>query len=119
MKLFTKAQEAQLLANGIAQADSFKTGVMPEGVKPVVKLFGGGSFTWLLSEIDPQCPDLAFGLCDLGMGSPELGSVSLSELASLKFPPFGFPVELDENFKGEKPLSEYAEEARAAGRIVA
>ena len=48
-----------------------------------------------------------------------MGSVSLSELKSLKFPPFGLGVERDLYFKAEKSLLEYWEEAREAGRIVA
>ena len=50
---------------------------------PVVKLFTpDASATWLLTELDPADPDLAFGLCDLGLGCPELGYVRLSELES-------------------------------------
>jgi len=53
--------------------------------QPVVKLFTpDGGCTWLLTEIDPEDPDIAFGLCDLGFGCPELGSVSLSELESVR-----------------------------------
>lgn len=44
----------------------------------VAKLFTlGAGETWLLTEIDPGDHDHAFGLCDLGMGMPELGWVSL------------------------------------------
>jgi hypothetical protein len=39
---------------------------------------------WLLTELDPDDPELAFGLCDLGMGYPEIGWVYLPELAALK-----------------------------------
>lgn len=49
-----------------------------------VKFFGGAC-TWFLTEYDPE-EDLAFGLCDLGMGYPELGYVSLAEIRELKFP---------------------------------
>ncbi len=38
----------------------------------------------LLTEIDPDDHDHAFGLCDLGMGMPELGWVSLQELATVR-----------------------------------
>jgi hypothetical protein len=38
---------------------------------------------------------MMFGWCDLGMGCPELGYVSLSELEEAKFPPFGLGVERD------------------------
>jgi hypothetical protein len=36
----------------------------------------------LLTEIDPDDEDLAFGLCDLGLGSPELGWVRLDDGAA-------------------------------------
>jgi hypothetical protein len=54
---------------------------------PVVRLYLPGTVCeWLLSELEPDDnPDIAFGLCDLGLGFPELGSVSLSELASIRF----------------------------------
>lgn len=72
--------------------------------------------TWLLSEVDPEDPDIAFGLCDLGMGCPELGSVSLSEIAALRGKR-GLPVERDLYFQATKPLTAYADEARLLGRI--
>ncbi|WP_409017724.1 DUF2958 domain-containing protein [Dyadobacter sp. CY323] len=37
---------------------------------PAVKLFIANA-TWLLSEINPLYDDIAFGLCDLGVGYPE------------------------------------------------
>ena len=86
---------------------------------PVVKLFmpdGGG--TWLLTELNAEDHTLAMGLCDLGVGLPELGYVSLAELASLRGL-LGLPVERDLHFRADKRLSVYAREARAAGRIMA
>ena len=60
---------------------------------------------------------LAFGLWDLGIGSPKLESFSLGGLASLKST-LGHGVEMDLNFQpADKPLSHYAREAMAAGRI--
>lgn len=86
---------------------------------PVVKLFTpDASATWLLSECDPDDPDRLFGLCDAGIGCPELGYVSLREIAAVKGR-LGMPVERDEHFIAEKPLSAYADEARANGRILA
>ncbi|SFM46337.1 Protein of unknown function [Methylobacterium pseudosasicola] len=47
---------------------------------PVVKLFNPmGPATWLPCELDAD-GDTLFGLCDLGVGEPELGYVSLEEL---------------------------------------
>src|SRR5215471_5381009 len=86
---------------------------------PVVKLFTpNAGCTWLLTEIDPDNPNIAFGLCDLGMGCPELGSVSLSELESVRGR-LGLPVERDLHFHPTKMLSIYADEARAHGAIKA
>lgn len=103
MKLFTKAQHDRLLANG-RQPD--------RDYPPVVKLFTpDAGCTWLLSEIDPEEPDIAFGLCDLGFGCPELGSVSLAELRSLRGK-LGLPVERDLSFTAGHPMSVYAEAAR-------
>ena len=86
---------------------------------PAVKLFTpDAACTWLLTEIDPDDPDIAFGLCDLGMGTPEIGSVSLSELASIRGR-LNLPVERDLYFTATKTLSAYADEARAHGAIKA
>jgi hypothetical protein len=80
MKLFTNAQTAELLANGAVSARGEN-----HDPKPVVKLFTPVSnATWLLTELDPADPDVAFGLCDLGLGCPELamyGSRSCSVCA--------------------------------------
>lgn len=85
----------------------------------VVKLFTpDGGATWLLTELDPEDTDIAYGLCDLGMGNLELGSVRLSEVATVRGK-FGLPVERGLWFAASKPLSAYAIEAVHAGRIVA
>ena len=48
------------------------------GNMPWLKLFNPvGAETWLISEIEAD-GDTMFGLCDLGWGHPELGSVSLN-----------------------------------------
>ncbi len=86
---------------------------------PVVKLFTpDAQCTWLLTEVYPADPDVAFGLCDLGQGFPELGDVRLSEIAAVRGL-MGLPVERDRGFAATKTLSEYADEARGAQRIVA
>ena len=104
---------AQLLANG-------RQSLADEGFDPppVVKLFTpDAGATWLLTEIDPDDEDHAFGLCDLGLGFPELGYVSLAELMTVRGR-LGLFVERDLLFTGSKALSAYAREARLAGRIV-
>ena len=112
--LIPKAERERLLANGRRSAEDPSFDPFP-----VIKLFTpDGGATWLLSEIDPEAPDIAFGLCDLGLGFPELGTVSLAELASVRGR-LGLPVERDRFFEAEKPLSAYTDEAFRQGRIVA
>jgi len=84
---------------------------------PLVKFFTpDAAATWLLTELDPEDPDIAFGLCDLGLGFPELGSVSLSELDSVRGR-LNLPIERDRHFRATKTLSAYADDARAKGAI--
>jgi hypothetical protein len=64
-----------------------------------LKLFGGSSATWLITEIEPD-GDTLWGLADIGMGCCEYGTVSFNELKATKFPPFGLQVERDRHFKG-------------------
>ncbi|MFY7834828.1 MAG: DUF2958 domain-containing protein [Novosphingobium sp.] len=102
----------QLLANGHCTAGG--DDIDPH---PVIKLFTpDAGATWLLTEIDPDDEDLGFGLCDLGLGMPELGYVRLSEIAAVRGR-YGLPVERDTSFIADRPLSHFAEEARSAGRI--
>lgn len=115
MELLTHEQREQLLANGRENAGREQT----KDHRPVVKLFcPWGGATWLLTELDPEAPDIAFGLCDLGMGCPELGSVSLAELESVRGPG-GLTIERDQFFHATDPLSVYAREAERHGRILA
>jgi hypothetical protein len=85
---------------------------------PVLKLFTPDvGATWLIAECDPDNPDFLYALCDLGLGCPELGYVSLAEIMAVKGP-LGLPVERDLHFVADKSLSAYAEEARIKGRII-
>jgi len=109
----TDEQRIVLLANGRTSLDN------PDfNPAPVVKLFTpDAGATWLLTEIDPDDHDHAFGLCDLGLGMPELGWVSLDELATVRGG-LGQPIERDLHLQAEKRLSAYARDARLAGRVV-
>lgn len=85
---------------------------------PVVLLFYPFSpATWLLSELNPYDKDTAYGLCDMGVGSPDLGPVSLEEIESVRS--LGAAVIRDPDFVGRYPLSIYAEAARGRGAITA
>jgi hypothetical protein len=121
-KLLLTAQREKMLANGRANLE-LRTRPDSDGETvdylPVVKLFTPWTAcTWLLTELDPENPDIAFGLCDLGQGFPELGSVSLVEIRELRHRS-GLYVERDAHFTATKTLGAYAAEARAKGRIEA
>lgn len=119
MKILLNDQRQRLIANGQFNTTRRMAGQTEIDFMPVVKLFTPwGAGTWLLSELDPQDTDIAFGLCDLGLGFPELGNVSLTELQELQGP-LGLRVERDLHFKAVKTLGQYAEEARRHERIVA
>ena len=110
-ELLTVEDRVRLLVNALAEDR--------DQLEPILKLFTpDGAATWLISEVDPDDPDRLFGLCDLGLGFPELGYVSLAEISSVRGQ-LGLPVERDLHFVADKPLSAYAEEARRQGRIVA
>ncbi|MQB35430.1 DUF2958 domain-containing protein [Agrobacterium tumefaciens] len=104
----------RLIENG--RTDEVQDGFDPF---PVVKLFTlDAAATWLLTEAFPEGDDIRlFGLCDLGLGSPELGYVMLSEIEDVRGG-LGLPVERDLYFKAEHRLSTYAKIARHAGMIV-
>ncbi|MAW89423.1 MAG: transposase [Phyllobacteriaceae bacterium] len=113
MKLLTQSIINQLAKNGeVAEQDpSFDP-------SPVVKLFTpDAGATWLLAWTDPQDPDIAFGLCDLGLGYAELGSVRLSEIASIRGR-FGLPAERDQHWTPTGTLGAYAKASYPKGRIV-
>jgi hypothetical protein len=117
MELITKAQTEQLLANGRAQRAAIDRDADALDFEPVVKLFTPDApCTWLFTEMDAE--GLVFGLCDLGMGEPELGYVSLLELVAVRGK-LGLPIERDLHFVANKTISAYAEEARDLRRIVA
>jgi hypothetical protein len=117
VKLLTKEIEDRLLENGRRNAERMAVDGKTIDFEPVVKLFTpDAACTWLLTELDPENPDIAFGLCDLGMGHPEVGAMSLSEIANVRGR-FGLPVERDRHFRAAKTLAAYANEARGHGRI--
>lgn len=112
-KFILDSQMKALIANGKVTAETADG----SHLKPVVKFFNpAGAATWLISEIAAD-GDTLFGLCDLGVGSPELGYVSLSELQAIKGR-FGLGIERDMHFEAQGTMEQYANAARRAGHIV-
>lgn len=114
MDLITPEQRILLLANGRTARDNPHFDPWP-----LLKWFNPcGAATWLISELDPDDEDLAHGLCDLGLGTPEIGLVSVRELYSIRLMGGALGIERDLHWRADKPISAYARLARAAGRIV-
>ena len=98
---------AKLLANGAARGPDHA---------PLLKLFNPiGAATWLASELYED-GDTLFGLADLGFGCPEMGTFSLTEIASVRLP-YGLRIERDLYFRARFGLTVYSDAARIAGRI--
>lgn len=113
MKLFTDEQYRQLLENG-------KPENRDKDHPPVAHLyFNWHPAEWLISEIDPENPGIAFGLCDLGMGFPEMGYIDLQELKSLKVgpEPFALPIANNTLFEGKYPLTVYWKASKVHSKI--
>lgn len=110
--LLTQALRTHLRRNADVSA------IAEQDHRPVVKFFTpDGSATWLFSELALD-GDTLFGLCDLGHGEPEIGYASLAEIQAIRGP-LRLLVERDRHFRADRPLTEYADEARRRGRIVA
>ena len=112
-RLITEDERRQLLAHGQARAAGQTIDPWP-----VVQLFTPDAHaTWLLASLDPADGDTAHGLIDLGIGMPALGTVKLSDLASI-VGPRQQPVMRDRYFQAVRPLSEYLRLMQENGGIV-
>jgi len=111
MTFLTDEQRSQMLANGAARARGDAADPLP-----VVKLYTlDAGAAWLLTELEAD-GDKAFGLCDVGTGSPELGQVSLSALEGVRGPR-GMRIVTDPHFKPRQTLSGYLADAQRDGSI--
>jgi hypothetical protein len=116
MILLTPQLHTALRANAISRHACDARGDRFDPV-PLVKLFNPiGAATWLATELAEDC-DTLFGLADLGFGCPELGSFSLSEIASVRLP-YGLRIERDIAFDTPHRLSVWADWSRRAGSIL-
>lgn len=96
MRLLTKGIEAALV-----KASGNDSGGDHQPV--VVKFFTpDAQCTWFILDgsREPNGDWRLFGLCDLGMGCPELGYVMLSELQAIRGQ-FRLPVERDISWTGD------------------
>ena len=101
----------------IVLEEEIKESYKPKLVRYVKLHSKYGKAVWLLSELD-AANNIAFGLCDLGQGKPELSYVSITDLESIKHARLKVPmVEIDPVFDGKYPLSVYLEAAKINKRV--
>jgi hypothetical protein len=111
MTFLTDEQRGRMLANGVARARGDALDPLP-----VVKLYTlDAGAVWLLTELNAD-GDKAYGLCDAGTGSPELGHVSLAALEGVRGPR-GMRIVVDPHFKPRQTLSGYLADAQRDGSI--
>jgi hypothetical protein len=88
-----------------------------EDITVICKFFNPcGAGTWYCYEYDEEYKEF-MAFCNLGDPQmAELGRVSLTELESLKCPPFGLPIERDKYFS-PKPLNEIMKTIKEGGHV--
>lgn len=120
MKLIPQELEVRLIANWRKgeRLGEDQTNRAAHDPVPVIKFFDPtGPATWLITEMVPHNRDILFGLCDLGLGMPELGYVSMSELESIRVAGGRLGIERDIHFTASYPISVYTHAARIHGAV--
>jgi len=109
--LLTAEQRKQLLVNGAARNDDPERDFVPL----VLITVPGTHIRWLIAAIDPEEPDVAWGVGDLGLGAVEVGTVYLTQL--FKPPAAHLKVVNTPNFVGQYTTSEYARRGKLMGGL--
>lgn len=124
MPLLNSEHRAQLIANG--KQNAFNPRQQINNVAPVCWIYDELSrATWLLTKIDRNDLDRAWGLVDAGDGKPDFQSVSLKQLEECH-QPISFAdgktlfigAQCLRGWCAKGPLSSYIAAASAAGRVV-
>ena len=112
---FTPEEIAELTDNGRRALAGEEVDPAP----PALLYAPDGRQRWLITELHPDQGDLAYGLCDLGIGLPEMGEVHLSELAGPNGA-FMMAAERDRSYRPspDMPVSRIDRMAHEAGRII-
>jgi len=87
MKLFTASIENAL--------KKYPYGSQDKGTdaKVIARFFGGSAYTCYILE-STEDPDILYGCASIGYGF-EYGTISRSELETIRFKPFNLPLERD------------------------
>lgn len=117
MTLIPKLILQQLNDNGRRQRSVRGTALQIDFF-PVIRLFTpDADAVWLITEQDPDQPEIFYGISDLGVGRPDTAPIPLGDLHRMRGR-HGLPVERDHFWTPAAPLSAYVKAAIEAGRIV-
>ena len=118
MELLNEHLTRRLLQNGNIRQILARDGRMAPDLIPVVKLVTpDDSCQCLLTELDPEMPELAAGIWTLGDGRPQGGHFHLPSFGDAAFERTGLSIVRVMNFAPTYTISVYAEAARRAGCI--
>jgi len=102
MKLITKSIREKLEANYKHVQAKYEAGDGDINETVVCKFFNPmGAGTWLITQIEPD-GDTLWGLADIGFGCVEYGTISLSELKSIRVMGLGIERDLHFDPKGRR-----------------
>lgn len=111
MSLLSPEQIAKLAEKGLSPDANHKPGVLLE-TKYGGKVIGG----FLLTHINPEHENEAYGLIDFGIGKPRMSMIFLNKLQSY-YAEYNYHVSVYEDFEAEYPVSVYARAAQKKGVI--
>ncbi len=118
MRLLSRNQRRRMSANGALATQCAQEGKPRPDFEPVVMLNDvATNGVWLLTELDPNNSDIAYGLCDEADGHPILDHVQISALQNRRLNWINRRVTCNKSFKADKPLSAYALEAYCYGGV--
>lgn len=111
-QFFNDAELAELFENSVP-------GKQEDDHRPVSKLFlPDEPVSWLLNKINPNNPNIVFGMTDFGDGEPPLlGWINLEQLSDFEGR-YGFEVTKDKGFTADQPLSFYFKQAQQKAEML-
>lgn len=114
-KWYSPDEIAELIANGRRAL----AGEDIDPVPPALLFAPDGKARWMITELHPDFGDMGYGLCDLGIGLPEMGEVDLAQLDGPNGA-FMMAAERDGRYRPspDLPVSRLDRMAAEAGRIV-
>lgn len=111
MPLIEPEQFAHMASNGLSPDHNHKPVVLLQA-----KHRGEPIMQFLLTHVDPEYPDRAFGLIDFGTGKPRRTMIFIQQLENPN-PNYDMQIEQVNGFVAEYPIDVYEKAAHMLGKI--